>query len=86
MVKLTSKQAQSRFGELMDVAQHEPVVIERHGRPIAVVLSVKDYERLEASQDRLWAERAEKAIERGFASQEETKKLFEDILGADSQT
>jgi len=54
MVRLTSKQAQNRFGELMDVAQHEPVVIERRGRPIAVVLSVQDYERLEAAQDRLW--------------------------------
>ncbi|MDO8588255.1 MAG: type II toxin-antitoxin system Phd/YefM family antitoxin [Armatimonadota bacterium] len=82
MAKLSSKQAQSRFGELIDVAQHEPVVIERHGRPIAVVLSVQDYERLEAAQDRLWAERAEKALERGFASKEETKKLFEDIIGA----
>jgi prevent-host-death family protein len=39
MIKMTSLQAQSKFGELIDTSQREPVVITRHGRPISIVMS-----------------------------------------------
>ena len=39
MITLTSLDAQSRFGELVDTAQREPVLITRRGRPVSVVLS-----------------------------------------------
>jgi prevent-host-death family protein len=31
---------------LIDTARAEPVTIEKHGRPVAVMLSVEEYERL----------------------------------------
>lgn len=40
---MTAKDAKNRFGELMDTVQREPVTIEKHGRPVAVVLSVNSY-------------------------------------------
>ena len=40
--------AKARFGELLDQARREPVTIEKHGRPVAVMLSIEDYEELEA--------------------------------------
>ena len=46
-------------------------------------LTKKKRQASQSSQDRLWAERARKALEGGLASNEETRKLFEDILGAD---
>lgn len=39
MITLTSLDAQSRFGELVDTAQREPVLITRRGRPISIMLS-----------------------------------------------
>ncbi len=30
----------------MDTARAEPVIVEKHGRPFVVVLSVEEYERL----------------------------------------
>ena len=39
MITLTSLEAQSRFGELVDTAQREPVLITRRGRPISIMLS-----------------------------------------------
>ena len=39
MIKMTSLQAQNKFGELIDTSQREPVVITRHGRPISIVMS-----------------------------------------------
>lgn len=39
MIKMTSLQAQNKFGELIDTSQREPVVITRHGRPVSIVIS-----------------------------------------------
>ena len=48
MRKFAAADAKNRFGELLDTAQREPVTIEKHGRPVAVVLSAEDYKELEA--------------------------------------
>lgn len=48
MKKMASGEAKNRFGELLDAAQHEPVTIEKHGRPVAVMVSVQDFDDIEA--------------------------------------
>ena len=48
MRSMAALEAKNRFGELLDAAQREPVTIEKHGRPVAVVLSAEDYKDLEA--------------------------------------
>lgn len=84
MKTVTSKEAQNRFGELVDTAQREPVVITRRNRPVAVILSQEDYERFQALEDAVWSRRAQEAIKGGFASPEETAALFERVLNADA--
>lgn len=46
MKTLSARDAKNRFGYLIDTARQEPVSVEKHGRPVVVVLSVEDYERL----------------------------------------
>lgn len=46
MVTKTSAEAQNKFGELLDLAQREPVAITRHGRPAAYVVSPRDMEEI----------------------------------------
>ena len=53
MKSLTASEAKNRFGMLLDLARYEPVLIEKQGRQVAVVLSVEEYERLSASADSL---------------------------------
>ena len=48
MTNMTANAAKTRFGELLDTAQREPVTIEKHGRPVAVVMSIAAYEEAEA--------------------------------------
>lgn len=48
MRRMAAGDAKNRFGELLDAAQSEPVSIEKHGRPVAVVVSAEDYKELEA--------------------------------------
>lgn len=42
-------EAKNRFGEFIDAAHAAPVAIEKHGRAAVVVLGVKEYERLVAT-------------------------------------
>ena len=46
MIKVTSAEAQNRFGQLLDTAQREPVAITRHGRPTAFIVSPREMEEL----------------------------------------
>jgi len=46
MIVVTSVEAQSRFGELIDRAQREPIEITRRGRPVAYVVSEHDIKEL----------------------------------------
>lgn len=43
---ISANEAKARFGQLLDTARREPVVIEKHGRAVAVVISIEDYEEL----------------------------------------
>lgn len=43
---MSAKDAKNAFGMLIDIARAEPVTIEKHGRPVVVLLSVEEYERL----------------------------------------
>jgi prevent-host-death family protein len=43
MKRMSANSAKQRFGEVLDAAQRAPVVIERHGRPKAIVLSYDDF-------------------------------------------
>ncbi|WP_420347617.1 type II toxin-antitoxin system Phd/YefM family antitoxin [Pelagibius sp.] len=46
MKSMSAKEAKNGFGLLLDTARAEPVMIEKHGRPVVVVLSTEEYERL----------------------------------------
>lgn len=44
MDTMTAAEAKTNFGALLDKAQRGPVTISKNGRPVAVVMSVSDYE------------------------------------------
>lgn len=75
--------AKNRFGEIMDAALREPVIIQRSGRNAVVMLSVEEYEILEILSDRYWGERAKEAEKNGnYLSAEESEKFLESIMNA----
>ncbi len=47
MEMLNASDAKREFGEMLLKSQHEPVGINKNGKPVAVVLSIKEYEQLE---------------------------------------
>ena len=44
MAIVSSTDAKQRFGALLDIAQREPVHVQRHDRDIVVVISAQDYD------------------------------------------
>ena len=48
MQTLSAKDAKYGFGRLIDLARAEPITVTKHGRPVVVVLSAEEYERLKA--------------------------------------
>ena len=46
MITISSNAAKQSFGRVLDEAQREPVMIQKHNRSAAVILSIAEYERL----------------------------------------
>ena len=61
METLTANQAKTQFGDMLLKVRRAPVQISRNGKPVAVLLSVEDYQALEAIKLRLLQEKIEQA-------------------------
>ena len=59
MKTMAAGKAKNGFGLLIDTARAEPVTIEKHGRAVAVMLSVEEYERLKGRAHTHEADRRE---------------------------
>jgi prevent-host-death family protein len=64
MKEISSTEAKTHFGALLDMAQREPVMIHKKGRAVAVMLSMHDFEDHEAMKLQL----LQQAIDAGLAS------------------
>ena len=83
---IAAAKAKNRFGEMLDTAQREPVIIQKHGRTVAVLLSGLDYEeyqRLVGLDDAWWGEQAMKVLKNPkFIGPVKSRKLMDDLLHA----
>jgi prevent-host-death family protein len=50
MQSMSAKDAKYGFGRLIDLARAKPIMVAKHGRPVVVVMSVEEYERLKNSE------------------------------------
>lgn len=53
MTTMTVSEAREKLADVTETAQSEPVILERYGRPAAVVISPQRYEQLMAAADEL---------------------------------
>jgi antitoxin Phd len=76
-VAISAKEAKNKFGALLDSARRAPVIIERNGRKVAVVLAYEDFEYME---DVLWAQRAKEAKKDGVLSKKKSEQCLNELL------
>lgn len=72
MASVKATDIKNKFGEYLEEAIHEPVVINKNGRDVAVLLSQREYDRLLAIEDAHWGEKALQAEASGYLGPEET--------------
>ena len=82
MLHLAASEVKQRLGKYMESALTEPIVIEKSGRPAVVMLSIAEYERLQAMDDAYWGERAKQALEGGLAGINETMRRLQERINA----
>lgn len=63
MATVSATELKNRLGRYLHDLSGEPVVVEKAGQPVAVLLSYAEYERLEAIEDHYWGQRALAAAE-----------------------
>lgn len=85
MKETTATEAKNRFGHLIDMAMTEPVTIDKKGRPVAVLLSFTEYQRLADLDERYWGEKALKAVQNGFVSEVDAGVWLEGKLNAQTE-
>lgn len=78
---ITAKEAKDRFGEVMDAARRETVVITKYGRPEAAVISTDRLAELERAEDAYWVLQAKLGQESGYIGSEASEQLLADMIG-----
>ena len=83
MKSIPASEAKTHFGALLDSAQREPVTVSKQGRPVAVLMSIQDYEEMKLTRLRAHLAEGEAQIERGESTTVRDKQglheFFEDI-------
>jgi prevent-host-death family protein len=51
---VTATEMKQRLGQYLTAALVEPFVVEKSGQPVVVMLSMAEYERLQALEDAYW--------------------------------
>ncbi len=80
MKTATATDIKNHFGEYLEKSISEPVVIEKTGRPVAVMLSLQDYERLAALENKYWAQQAARAEQNGYLGKKATQEFLKSTL------
>lgn len=78
----TATNVKLHFGEMLDNAMHEPIAIQKSGRQVAVLMSIREFQKInEMLEDKYWGEKATVAHKKGdYAGIEESEKLLKKLL------
>ncbi len=78
MKSIAAKEAKNNFGEMMDTVQREPVTIEKHGRPVAVVMSARDYREMKLDRLKVEVKKGTDELDNGEGT--DGKTFFKELL------
>ncbi len=81
-ITIPATEAKTKFAELIDAARNEPVTVTRNSKPVAVVISPEDYERLSAVDDAYWGNKATQAKKAGFLGKKKTSDFISNTLNS----
>jgi prevent-host-death family protein len=80
MTSVSATAAKNRFGQVLEAALTGPVTITKTGRKVAVLLSWREYERLQALEDAWWAREAAQAEAEGYLGPQASQQVLRNRL------
>ena len=80
MTSVSATAAKNQFGQVLEAALTGPVTITKTGRKVAVLLSWREYERLQALEDAWWAREAAQAEAEGYLGPSASRQFLHDRL------
>lgn len=84
MKGMPATEAKNKFGQVLEMTMSGPVAIEKKGRPVAVLLSFAEYQRLTELEDRYWGDRAVAALKNGFVAEDAGNQWLKEKLDAET--
>ena len=83
-MKIKATELSNKSGEYLMASMREPVIVERNGKPVSVLVSYHDYQELqnakEMLEDKYWGERANQAMKDGeFLTHEESMDFLKSL-------
>ena len=75
MITIAATDAKQHFGEYLNAALYQPVMVQKSGKPVAVILSLAEYQRLAAIEDAQLVHHVRQAEKRGYLGAEGSAKL-----------
>ena len=81
MKAVTANEAKTQFGDMLMSVQRAPVQISKNGKPVAVMVSAEDYEKMEDLKMQMLKDRVQRAkaeIEAGATT--EGDPFFDELL------
>ena len=79
MKTITATKVRHQFGAVVEGLHTEPVLIEKSGRPVAVMLAYTEYERLQEIEDAWWGDQANQALADGLLGVDETAAWLKEL-------
>lgn len=81
MREINSTDFKNQFGECLDMSRKAPIIVRKSGKPVAVMMSMAEFEHFQRLEDLYWVARAEAAEVSGeWVSHEQAVKLLTERL------
>jgi len=75
-MQVTATELKNRLGQYLDMAETDPVIVEKSGRVKSVLISNAMYEKFLSYEDAYWADKAKRAEEEGYLGVEASADLL----------
>lgn len=75
-MQVTATELKNRLGQYLDVAETDPVIVEKSGRVKSVLISNAMYEKFLAYEDAYWASKAKLAEQEGYLGEKASEELL----------
>jgi antitoxin Phd len=79
MMRISLTKFKNRSGQYLEAAIREPIIIEKSGRPISVIISYDEYQRFLALEDKVWVTDALQAEKEGYLGTKKSVKFIKKL-------